>query len=109
MRSSRGRRRCARLPYLNFDNTRFPIKGGLLQARAVTARHDGVAWGNARGADSLRLCLPEGEPRGRTSRAVIPRVGRPPWLVVTRNTLPHEILGPELASDVAMARKGAAK
>ncbi|NDW00390.1 sarcosine oxidase subunit beta family protein [Salipiger sp. PrR002] len=41
----------ARLPYLNFDNARFPIKGGLLQARAGTARHDGVAWGYARGAD----------------------------------------------------------
>src|SRR5690606_30646880 len=35
----------------NFDNARFPIKGGLLQRRAGTARHDGVAWGYARGAD----------------------------------------------------------
>ncbi|RUX05088.1 FAD-dependent oxidoreductase, partial [Mesorhizobium sp. M8A.F.Ca.ET.023.01.1.1] len=33
-------------------NARFPIKGGLMQARAGTARHDGVAWGYARGADS---------------------------------------------------------
>ncbi|WP_323718598.1 sarcosine oxidase subunit beta family protein [Paracoccus aminovorans] len=38
-------------PWLNFDNARFPIKGGLLQRRAGTARHDGVAWGYARGAD----------------------------------------------------------
>ena len=38
-------------PFLNFDNARFPIKGGLLQRRAGTARHDGVAWGYARGAD----------------------------------------------------------
>jgi len=27
------------------------------------------------------------------------------WLVVTRNTLTHEILGAELARDVAMARR----
>ena len=39
-------------PYLDFDNARFPIKGGLLQPRAGTARHDAVAWGYARGADS---------------------------------------------------------
>jgi sarcosine oxidase subunit beta len=39
------------VPFLNFDNARFPIKGGLMQARAGTARHDGVAWGYARGAD----------------------------------------------------------
>jgi sarcosine oxidase subunit beta len=38
-------------PFLNFDNARFPIKGGLVQRRAGTARHDGVAWGYARGAD----------------------------------------------------------
>lgn len=39
------------VPFLNYDNARFPIKGGLLQRRAGTARHDGVAWGYARGAD----------------------------------------------------------
>jgi heterotetrameric sarcosine oxidase beta subunit len=42
----------ARYPFLNFDNARFPIKGGLAQHRAGTARHDAVAWGYARGADS---------------------------------------------------------
>ena len=39
------------LPYLNYDNARFPIYGGLLQKRAGTARHDAVAWGYARAAD----------------------------------------------------------
>ena len=39
------------VPYLNYDNARFPIKGGLMQPRAGTARHDGVAWGYARAAD----------------------------------------------------------
>ena len=41
-------------PNLDFsDNARFPITGGLLQARGGTARHDAVAWGFARGADRL--------------------------------------------------------
>ena len=39
------------VPFLNFDNERFPIKCGLWQPRAGTARHDAVAWGYARGAD----------------------------------------------------------
>ncbi len=38
-------------PFLDFDNARFPIHGGLLQRRAGTVRHDAVAWGYARGAD----------------------------------------------------------
>ncbi len=42
----------AMYPWLNFDNARFPIKGGLLQRRGGTVRHDAVAWGYARGADS---------------------------------------------------------
>lgn len=40
-------------PFLNFDNARFPIRGGLLHARGGTVRHDAVAWGYARGADAL--------------------------------------------------------
>jgi heterotetrameric sarcosine oxidase beta subunit len=40
-------------PFLDFDNARFPIKGGLLQPRGGTVRHDAVAWGYARGADAL--------------------------------------------------------
>ncbi len=39
------------LPFLDFDNARFPIKGGLMQRRGGTVRHDAVAWGYARGAD----------------------------------------------------------
>ncbi len=39
------------LPYLDFDNPRFPIYGGLYHPRGGTARHDAVAWGYARGAD----------------------------------------------------------
>jgi sarcosine oxidase subunit beta len=39
------------VPFLNYDNARFPIRGGLLQRRGGTARHDAVVWGYARGAD----------------------------------------------------------
>jgi heterotetrameric sarcosine oxidase beta subunit len=41
------------LPFVDFDNARFPIQGGLLQARGGTARHDAVVWGYARAADAL--------------------------------------------------------
>src|SRR5262249_12103844 len=43
----------AMLPYLDFDNARFPILGGLLQRRGGTVRRDAVAWGYARAADRL--------------------------------------------------------
>jgi sarcosine oxidase subunit beta len=39
-------------PLLDFDNARFPIKGGIWQPRGGSVRHDAVAWGFARGADS---------------------------------------------------------
>ena len=39
-------------PFLDFNNARFPIKGGLMQKRGGTVRHDAVAWGYARGADN---------------------------------------------------------
>ena len=39
-------------PFLNFDDARFPIQGGLLQRRGGTVRHDAVAWGYARAASS---------------------------------------------------------
>ena len=44
-------------PFLNFDNARFPIKGGLAQKRGGTVRHDAVAWGYARGADARGVDL----------------------------------------------------
>jgi len=40
------------VPFVDFDNARFPIRGGLLQKRGGTVRHDAVAWGYARGADT---------------------------------------------------------
>src|SRR3954469_8263341 len=39
-------------PPLNLDRLRYPVLGAALQRRGGTARHDAVAWGFARGADS---------------------------------------------------------
>jgi sarcosine oxidase subunit beta len=39
------------LPFISYDNPRFPVYGGLYHPRGGTARHDAVAWGYARGAD----------------------------------------------------------
>jgi len=41
----------ALLPFLDYENARFLIHGGLLQRRGGTARHDAVVWGYARAAD----------------------------------------------------------
>ncbi|TRL35909.1 sarcosine oxidase subunit beta family protein [Rhizobium straminoryzae] len=63
------------MPYLNFDHARFPILGGLYQKRAGTARHDAVAWGYARGADSrgvdlIQQCEVTGIRRDETGRVL---------------------------------------
>ncbi|MFK7751451.1 MAG: FAD-dependent oxidoreductase, partial [Sedimentitalea sp.] len=44
-------------PFLDFDNVRFPVYGGLYHPRGGTARHDAVAWGFARGADQRGVDL----------------------------------------------------
>jgi heterotetrameric sarcosine oxidase beta subunit len=49
------------MPFLAFDDARFPIKGGLAQRRGGTARHDAVVWGYARaasdrGVDIIQNC-----------------------------------------------------
>ena len=46
-------------PFLNYDNARFPIHGGLLQRRGGTVRHDAVAWGYARAASALGVDIIE--------------------------------------------------
>lgn len=50
------RKKC---PFLNYDNARFPIQGGLWQPRGGTIRHDAVAWGYARAADQLGVDIIE--------------------------------------------------
>ena len=49
------------VPIINLDGPRYPVLGGLWQARAGTARHDAVAWGFARacsdmGMDIIQQC-----------------------------------------------------
>jgi sarcosine oxidase subunit beta len=42
------------VPIINDDpNCRYPILGAYYQPRGGTGRHDAVAWGYARGADSM--------------------------------------------------------
>jgi len=58
------------LPFLEFDDARFPIQGGLLQRRGGTARHDAVVWGYARaaserGVDIVQNCEVTGFIRDR--------------------------------------------
>src|SRR5882762_8452539 len=42
----------AMVPFLDYENARFPIQGGLMQRRGGTVRHVAVAWGYARAADA---------------------------------------------------------
>jgi len=47
-------------PLLNIEqNIRYPVLGAALQRRGGTARHDAVAWGYARAADSLGVDIIE--------------------------------------------------
>jgi sarcosine oxidase subunit beta len=41
------------VPIINLHGPRYPVLGGLWQARGGTARHDAVAWGYARGAAEM--------------------------------------------------------
>ncbi|MEP5732399.1 MAG: sarcosine oxidase subunit beta family protein [Sulfitobacter sp.] len=48
-------------PIMDIDGPRYPVLGGLWQARGGTARHDAVAWGYARacsdmGMDVIQKC-----------------------------------------------------
>ncbi|MHA7815120.1 MAG: sarcosine oxidase subunit beta family protein [Pseudohaliea sp.] len=47
-----------RVPLLNMSaSARYPVYGGFMQRRAGISRHDAVAWGYARAADSLGVDL----------------------------------------------------
>ncbi|TPE53523.1 sarcosine oxidase subunit beta family protein [Amaricoccus solimangrovi] len=47
------------VPAINLDGPRYPVLGGLWQARGGTARHDAVAWGYARAASDLGVDIIE--------------------------------------------------
>ncbi len=63
-------------PPINISqDIRYPVMGGALQRRAGTARHDAVAWGYARGADSrgvdiIQNCEVKGIRRDASGAAV---------------------------------------
>ncbi len=43
------------VPIINIDGPRYPVLGGLWQARGGTARHDAVAWGYARACSEMGI------------------------------------------------------
>ncbi len=64
-----------RVPFLDYENARFPIMGGLLQRRGGTVRHDAVAWGYARaaserGVDVVQNCEVKAIRRDGSGRVV---------------------------------------
>src|SRR5256885_12673723 len=87
----------ALIPYLDFDNARFPIHGGLLQRRGGTARHDAVVWGYARGADMRGVDIIENcEVTG-----VDIRDGRVTGLDTTRGALKAKKIGLAVAGNTS--------
>ena len=85
------------VPFLDYEQARFPIRGALLQRRAGTARHDAVAWGyaraaSARGVDLIQNCavtgidIAGGRVRGvQTTRGAI-RAGKVAIVVAGRSS-----------------------
>jgi len=43
------------VPIINLEGPRYPVLGGLWQARGGTARHDAVAWGYARACSDMGM------------------------------------------------------
>jgi sarcosine oxidase subunit beta len=48
------------VPIINLDGPRYPVLGGLWQARGGTARHDAVAWGYARACSAMGMDIIQG-------------------------------------------------
>ena len=46
-------------PIINVEGPRYPVLGGLWQARGGTARHDAVAWGYARACSDMGMDIVE--------------------------------------------------
>ncbi len=85
------------LPFLDFDNARFPIQGGLLQRRGGTARHDAVVWGYARaasgrGVDIIQNCEVTG---------LIREAGRVAGVETTRGAIRAQKVGLAVAGNTS--------
>ncbi|HTZ77622.1 MAG TPA: sarcosine oxidase subunit beta family protein [Stellaceae bacterium] len=83
------------VPILDFDAARFPVKGGLLQRRGGTARHDAVVWGYARaasgrGVDIVQNCEVTG---------LIREGGRVVGVETTRGTIRARKIGMAVAGN----------
>ena len=84
-------------PFLDYDNARFPIHGGLLQRRGGTARHDAVVWGYARGADTRGVDIIENcEVTG-----IVTRDGRVVGLETTRGAIKAKKIGLAVAGNTS--------
>ncbi|CDX11470.1 sarcosine oxidase, beta subunit [Mesorhizobium plurifarium] len=87
------------LPFLNFEDARFPITGGLLQRRAGTARHDAVVWGYARAGDRLGVDIIQNcEVTG-----FVQRNGRVTGIETTRGTIGASKVGMAVAGNSSRA------
>ncbi|GLS19562.1 sarcosine oxidase subunit beta [Labrys miyagiensis] len=87
----------AMAPFLNFDDARFPIQGGLLQRRGGTARHDAVAWGYARGASDRGVDIVQNcEVKGFVREG-----GRIVGVETTRGTLRAKKIGMAVAGNTS--------
>ncbi|MEM1044558.1 MAG: sarcosine oxidase subunit beta family protein [Pseudomonadota bacterium] len=86
------------IPHLNYGpDARFPIIGAAVQKRAGTARHDAVAWGYARGADSRGVDIIQNcEVTGVRSKD-----GRVTELETTRGTIRGQKIGFAVAGNTS--------
>lgn len=80
-------------PFLDFETARFPIRGGLLQRRGGSVRHDAVAWGYARAASALGVDIIQ----NREVTGFIREAGRITGVETTRG----EIRAPKIGMAVA--------
>ena len=86
------------------SNSTPEMERGVVSVSVLLARPDGMAEGaEAAFADYVYL---RDNPAGVHRELWFHEQGDRSWLVVTRDTLTHEILGAELARDVALAMKG---
>jgi heterotetrameric sarcosine oxidase beta subunit len=68
-----------RIPYLDYDNARFPVQGALLQGRGGTVRHDAVAWGYAGASPGSRRRAASSGLKKSGSRSPARPHSSPPW------------------------------
>ncbi len=88
----------ALVPYLDFDTARFPIRGGLLQRRGGTIRHDAVVWGYARGADQRGVDIVQ----NCEVKAVRTHNGRVIGVETTRGVIHADKVGLALAGSTSL-------